>query len=292
MNSQKEEEVSTGKQKNLNWYNYCRVRCPENDLHSNEFPEIAKQESIEKSMAEMLAYDYNCVRNMSDGEVDELILKTRSHQNLTISENMKRFEKNCKVKEMNETNSDPLSIRCHFVTKQFPLHTMEFREPKAQWVQIEETCCPKQTKIDMICQNTGETKSSKSDAVTEMQKMNEHEDCNAINDYYGLPYDYYDPHSMPTMLMNEVFSENLKMLYANDNKTYGEMLSNNNQEFIEQQTVYLVEDSDLEYEMNSRPKYVQYCNNRPDLNGSIPASVDEGGEPVFIEIKVSQFINN
>uniref|UniRef100_A0A1A9VC88 Uncharacterized protein n=1 Tax=Glossina austeni TaxID=7395 RepID=A0A1A9VC88_GLOAU len=290
VNSHNKEDLKN-KSKNFNYYNnYGHTR-----EEGGEYSLMPTEPGVDSHMTRLLNADYKRVRNLSDNEVEKLIDRAknnrpvspkkcreshlpvpramhdchRDHKDSTKTKNasLAKYKKILREEAYCQTSSEDFNT-CEPTTEEYATDSVEnyayleeYRKPKPQWVEILESS-PKEPRVEMHIRD---------ECQLVVPPREEH------FDYFSMPYQSYDAHALPAMLMNEIVAENLRLAGTKHMNTYEESSKDDN---------YIVEDSDLEFEYYNRPMYTKYCKPRPPLkDDSLTASNDEGGEPHFIEIE-------
>uniref|UniRef100_A0A1B0A9X6 Uncharacterized protein n=1 Tax=Glossina pallidipes TaxID=7398 RepID=A0A1B0A9X6_GLOPL len=290
VNNHNKEDLKN-KSKNFNYYNnYGHTR-----EEGGEYSLMPTEPDVDSHMTRFLNADYKRVRNLSDNEVEKLIGRAknklpvspkkcreshlpvpyatydchRDQKDATKTKNalLTKYKKILREEACCQTSSEDFNA-CKPTMEEYATHSVkshayleEYRKPKPQWVEILESS-PKEPRVEMHIRD---------ECQLVVPPREEH------FDYFSMPYQNYDAHSLPAMLMNEIVAENLRLAGTKHMNTYEESSRDEN---------YIVEDSDLEFEYYNRPMYTKYCKPRPPLkDDSLTASNDEGGEPHFIEIE-------
>ncbi|KAI9590006.1 hypothetical protein GQX74_008174 [Glossina fuscipes] len=293
VNNHNKEDLKNKSKNYNNYYNNCGHTREE----GGEYSLMPAEPDVDSHMTRFLNADYKRVRNLSDNEVEKLIGRAknkppvspkkcresrlpvphamhechREHKDTTKTKNalLTKYKKIMREEACCQTSSEDFdacgksTMERDYATDSVETHAYleEYRKPKPQWVEILETS-PKEPRVEMHIRD-------------ECQLVVP--PCKEQFDYFSMPYQNYDAHSLPAMLMNEIVAENLRMAGTKHMNTYEESSTDNN---------YIVEDSDLEFEYYNRPMYTKYCKPRPPLkDDSLTASNDEGGEPHFIEVE-------
>lgn len=290
VNNHNKEDLKN-KYKNFNYYNnYGHTR-----EEGGEYSLMPTEPDVDSHMTRLLNADYKRVRNLSDNEVEKLIGRAKNNRPLspkkcreshlpvphathdchrdhkdatkTKSALLTKYKKILREEACCQTSSEDFNA-CKPTMEEYGTDSVEshayleeYRKPKPQWVEILESS-PKEPRVEMHIRD---------ECQLVVPPREEH------FDYFSMPYQNYDAHSLPAMLMNEIVAENLRLAGTKHMNTYEESSRDDN---------YIVEDSDLEFEYYNRPMYTKYCKPRPPLkDDSLTASNDEGGEPHFIEIE-------